>query len=99
MTGVIGLGKLPDILYLSDVVADILAGYANDAWFADDANIAKEGLHLQHGAYWKGNAIAMPDVASTKAAILKELHGSNYHQCYHQSQPQYSSHTTLCWQE
>ena len=62
----------------TDVVADILAGYANDAWFADDANIAKEGLHLQHGAYWKGNAIAVPDVASAKAAILKELHGSNY---------------------
>ena len=62
----------------TDVVADILAVYANDAWSADDANIAKEGLHLQHGAYWKGKAIAVPDVASAKAAILKELHGSNY---------------------
>ena len=62
----------------TDVVADILAGYADDAWFADDANIAKEGLHLQHGTYWKGNAIAVPDVASAKAAILRELHDSNY---------------------
>ena len=29
-----------------DRVADILAGYATDAWFADAANVTKAGLHI-----------------------------------------------------
>jgi hypothetical protein len=62
----------------SDIVADILAGYANDPWFAEEANIAKEGLRLESGAYFKGTALVVPNIAAVRAGILQELHDSNY---------------------
>ena len=32
----------------SHIIADILAGYASDPWFAEEANISKGGLHLEN---------------------------------------------------
>ncbi len=37
-------GEDGNLMADSDIVADILAGYANDPWFAEEANIAKEDL-------------------------------------------------------
>jgi len=62
----------------SDIVAEILAGYANDPWFAEEANITKEGLRLESGAYFKGTALVVPNIAAVRAVILQELHDSNY---------------------
>ena len=62
----------------SDIVADILAGYTNDPWFAEEANIAKEDLRFESGVYFKGAALAVPNIAAVRAGILQELHDSNY---------------------
>ena len=62
----------------SDIVADILAGYANDPWFAEEANIAKEDLRCESGAYFKGAALAVPNITDVRAGILQELHDSKY---------------------
>jgi len=62
----------------SDIVADILAGYANDPWFADEANIIREGLRLEYGEYFRGAALVVPNIAAIRAGILQELHDSNY---------------------
>ena len=62
----------------TDIVPDILAGYANDAWFADSANIARAELRMERGAYWKGNALAVPNVPAIRARVLQELHDANY---------------------
>ena len=33
-----------------DRIADILTGFASDAWFAETANITKEALRMEKGA-------------------------------------------------
>ncbi len=71
-------GEDGDLMADSDIVADILAGYANDPWFAEEANIAKEDLRFDSGAYYKGPALAVPNIAAVRAGILQELHDSNY---------------------
>ena len=71
-------GKDRDLMTDSDIVADILAGYANDPWFAEEANIAKKDLRFKSGAYFKGAALAVPNIAAVRAGILQELHDSNY---------------------
>ena len=63
-------GASEDLMADSDMIADILAGYASDPWFADGANIVKEDLRLENGAYFKGSALVVPDVADVRAAIL-----------------------------
>ena len=55
-----------------------MAGYAIDSWAAYEANIVKEGLLLENGAYLKGFALVVPDIADVKGAILQELHDSDY---------------------
>ena len=62
----------------SDLIDGILAGYATDDWFADTANIQKEGLRLENGAYWKVNALAVPAIPVLKQEILHELHDASY---------------------
>ncbi len=71
-------GEDGDLMADSDIVAEILAGYANDPWFAEKANIAKEDLRFDSGAYYKGPALAVPNIAAVRAGILQELHDSNY---------------------
>ena len=56
-------------------VADILAAYAADAWFADASNVTRAGLRTEKGAYWKGVALAVPDLPAVKAEVLQD---SNY---------------------
>ena len=58
-----------DLMTDSDIVADILAGYANDPCFAEEVNSAKEDLRRENGAYF---------IAAARAGILQELHDSNY---------------------
>ena len=62
-----------DLMADSDIVAAILAGYANDPWFAEEANIAKEDLRFENGTSSKDAAFA-----AVRAGILQELHDSNY---------------------
>lgn len=45
---------------------------------AEEVNIAKEDLRLENGAYFKGAALAVPNIAAVRAGILQELHDS-YH--------------------
>ena len=46
--------------------------------FSEEANIAKEILRLESGAYFKGSALVVPDIAAVRARILQELHDPNY---------------------
>ena len=40
-----------DLMADSDDVVDILVGFPNDPWFAEEVNISKEDLRLENGAY------------------------------------------------
>lgn len=48
--------------------------YADDPYFADDANT--KGLNLLDGIWWQGDVIFVPDTADIKQQILKGFHDS-----------------------
>ena len=55
-------------------VAEIMAGYAFDKYFADEKLAA--ALTLKDGLYYKGNAVVVPNVWSIK--VQKGLHDATY---------------------
>ena len=59
-----------------DIVADIMSGYASDAWFADEQNTAT--LNLKDGLYFKNGAVVVPDVEAIKLQTLEGLHNATY---------------------
>ena len=60
----------------AEFVDQVTAGYQHDAWFQHKANVA----HLQFckGLFYKGNAIAIPNVGELRAELLKECHATPY---------------------
>ncbi len=55
----------------TDLIADILAGYANDPWYADEASIAKEQLRLVNGAYFRYSALLCPTSSQSRTGSCR----------------------------
>lgn len=58
------------------LLADIIAGYAADPFYANASNVAQ--LCFENGLYYKGLAVAVPDVQSVRDRILQSLHDACY---------------------
>ena len=55
--------------------ADIMSGYASDAWFADDQNTAS--LKLKAGLHFRNSAIVVPNIKAIDLETLDGLHNAN----------------------
>lgn len=54
----------------------IVSGYGKDSWFADSNNTKQ--LTLEHGVYYKGDKIVVPNDSHLKQLIIKECHDAPY---------------------
>ena len=61
---------------LSPFVQQVVAGYAEDPWFAQSANTAS--LKCVHGLWCKGAQICVPAVPVLRNTILQEHHSTPY---------------------
>jgi hypothetical protein len=59
-----------------DVVQHMSQGYAHDVWFADSKNT--DSLLFKEGLWWRGQAVAVPNVEGLRQEILLELHDAPY---------------------
>jgi len=62
----------------SDIVADYLAGYANDPWFLEEANIIQGGSAFGKRCILLGSCSCCAKHCCYQGWILQELHDSNY---------------------
>ena len=56
----------------------LLANYANDLAFAEDANLPRRVYAWRAVHTSKGTALIVLNIAAVRASILQELHDSNY---------------------
>lgn len=59
-------------------VADCKAGYAQDPWFAEEANTAKFGLEKIGDLWYKGEALVVPNTGNLRHQCLHECHDAPY---------------------
>ena len=62
----------------SDILSEVVAGYADDPWFADQSKVTGAGLKLEKGVYRKGGAVVVPANAHIMSEILHELYDYSY---------------------
>ena len=60
----------------ADFLARVRLACANDAWFANAANLTN--AHCDDGLYYRAGALLIPDDANLKAELLLECHSAPY---------------------
>ena len=59
-----------------DLLLELIKGYANDAWFANDANL--QDLQKCDEVWWKGDRLVVPNVRHVRSALLWDYHDSPF---------------------
>lgn len=55
-----------------DLPQELIKGYANNAWFANNANL--QDLQKYDEVWWKGDGLVLPSVRQVHSALLWGYH-------------------------